>query len=273
MASGAPPATIRPTVARYVVDEVTFPSGAVLSFGEGKDANLCIECHQGRSSTPTVNNALGDMPDDTPDETIRFSNIHYFAAGATNFGTEAKGAYEFDGKTYAGRHPHIETGLDCTTCHEVHALEVKVEACATCHGAASDPEDPATFRMDDTDWDGDEDVTEGVKSEIATFAERLYAGIQAYAKDKGTPIVYDAHTNPYFFVDADEDGVPDSNDEGLVRYNAWSPNLLRSAFNYQYYQKDPGNFAHMPSTSCSSYMTASRQSVETFWPDPTAVSQ
>jgi hypothetical protein len=37
-------------------------------------------CHQGRSSTASVNRALGDEIE-TPDETIRFTNIHYFAAG------------------------------------------------------------------------------------------------------------------------------------------------------------------------------------------------
>jgi hypothetical protein len=73
----------------------------------------------------------------------------------------------------------------------------------------------------------------------------LYASIQAYAKGNGTPIVYDSHNHPYFFIDADEDGVADVDAEGaLVRYNAFTPNLLKAAYNYQYAQKDPGNFAH-----------------------------
>ncbi|HEY5670346.1 MAG TPA: hypothetical protein VIS10_10135 [Anaerolineales bacterium] len=232
--------------ARYAVNEVTFPSGATLTFGEGKESNLCIVCHQGRSSTPTVNRALGDKPADTVDDTIRFSNIHYFAAGATIFGNDAQGAYVFDGKEYVGPHPHVaQAGFECKSCHDVHALNVKVETCAGCHGGSSDPTDPDTYRIDATDWDGDGDTTEGVKSEIASFGERLYAGLQAYAKDKGTPLVYDSHSYPYFFVDADENGEPDANAEGgLVGYNAWTPNLLKSAYNYQYWQKDPGNFAH-----------------------------
>ena len=232
--------------ARYAVNEVTFPSGATLTFGEGKESNLCIVCHQGRSSTPTVNRALGDKPADTVDDTIRFSNIHYFAAGATIFGNDAQGAYVFDGKEYVGPHPHVaQAGFECKSCHDVHALDVKVETCAGCHGGSSDPTDPDTYRIDATDWDGDGDTTEGVKSEIASFGERLYAGLQAYAKDKGTPLVYDSHSYPYFFVDADENGEPDANAEGgLVGYNAWTPNLLKSAYNYQYWQKDPGNFAH-----------------------------
>jgi hypothetical protein len=231
--------------ARYVVDEVEFPSGAVLTFGEGKDANLCIECHQGRSSTVSVNRALGDRPADTPDETIRFTNIHYFAAGATLFGTGAQGAYEYDGQTYLGVHPHVATnGFDCSTCHDVHALEIKVESCGTCHGASSDPTDPATFRFGDVDYDGDGDATDPIKDELAVFAERLYAGIQTYAADAGTGIVYDSAAYPYFFVDADGDGTPDQGDEGPLGYNAWTPELLKAAYNYQYYQKDPGAFAH-----------------------------
>ena len=29
-------------------------------------------------------------------------------------------------------------------------------------------------------------------------------------------------------------------------YNAWTPRLLRAAYNYQYSVKDPGAFAHNP---------------------------
>ena len=29
-----------------------------------------------------------------------FTNIHYFAAAATKYGTLAKGGYEYEGKTY-----------------------------------------------------------------------------------------------------------------------------------------------------------------------------
>ncbi len=239
--------------ARYVVTDVTFPSGAKLTFGgvdaDGKpvadESNLCLLCHQGRSSTPSVNRALADKDPETPDPTIRFSNIHYFAAGATLFGSEAQGAYQFDGKDYAGantKHPINK----CKDCHDVHALEVKVEACVACHGSASDPQDPKTYRLDTTDYDGDGDTTEGISAEVDAFAERLYAAIQAYAKAKGTPIVYNPAAYPYFFVDADEDGNPDVGERGRVAYNAWTPTLLKAAYNYQYYQKDPGAFTHNP---------------------------
>jgi Zn finger protein HypA/HybF involved in hydrogenase expression len=218
--------------ALYVVDEVTFNSGAVLTFGEGEASNLCMLCHQGNSSTPTVDEALADLPDDTVDENIRFSNIHYFAAGATLFGSEAQGAYQFAGEEYVG--PNTAHPLNkCADCHNVHALEVQTEACTACHASAPDPSDPRTYRIDQTDYDGDGDVAEGIAAEIDSFGERLYAAIQAYAEAQGNPITY-LGSYPYW-------GDAEGN-----RYAAFTPNLMRAAYNYQYYQKDPGAFTHNP---------------------------
>jgi len=46
-------------------------------------------------------------------------------------------------------------------------------------------------------------------------------------------------------VDKDGDGKADVDDKGAaIGYNAWTPNLLKAAYNYQYYQKDPGAFVH-----------------------------
>ena len=234
---------------RYAVASVTFPSGKTLSFGkdaDGKpaadDSNLCISCHQGRESTLSVNNALKGKEDDKPDKAIGFKNIHYLGAGATLFGGDAAGAYQYADKAYVGQLDH-PLGK-CKDCHDVHELEPKVEACKACHGDKK----PEEIRMVATDWDGDGNTTEGVKGEIDTLAEALYAEIQAYAKGKaGAGIVYNATAYPYFFLDADGDGKPDKNDQGgNVSYNAWTPRLLRAAFNYQYVQKDPGAFTHNP---------------------------
>ena len=65
-------------------------------------------------------------------------------------------------------------------------------------------------------------MTEGISAEIDAFAERLYAGIQAYATGQGhAGIVYDAAAYPYFFVDADGDGKADVNEK--VRLSATTP--------------------------------------------------
>jgi hypothetical protein len=239
---------------RYELASVTFPSGKTVSFGgqdaEGAfvadDSNLCISCHQGRESTTSVNAALRNKEVDTVDPKISFKNIHYFAAGATLFGNDVQGAYQYEGKEYVGfnaAHPLNK----CKDCHDVHALQPKLEACAGCHGDAK-PEE-IRFNTDTTDWDGDGDVTEGVAGEIQTLSDALYAEIQSYAENTvGIPLVYNSASHPYFFVDADKDGEPDKNDKGAtVNYNGnWTPKLVKAAFNYQYTQKDPGAFVHNP---------------------------
>jgi hypothetical protein len=253
---------------RYQVDEVEFPSGAVLSFGEGVDANLCLECHQGRESKYSVDALLlgldeatiadlssaelldlvetstQTLDDDTVAENLGFLNIHYFAAGATRFGTEAKGAYEYDGKEYAGFFDHFDDYQACTECHNAHSLQVKVAECGDCHDGVETLEDLDTIRESETDFDGDGDTTEGLRQEVNTMRDALYAAIQDYATSTtGTePIVYNAQSHPYFFIDTNGNGEIDEGEAD--RYATWTPRLLKAAYNYQYSQKDPGAFAH-----------------------------
>jgi hypothetical protein len=100
--------------------------------------------------------------------------------------------------------------------------------------------------MGTTDYDGDGNVTEGMYDEVKTESELLYAAIQKYATDVAkSPIVYDAGSYPYFFIDTNANGVADPDE--MTRENAyasWTPNLLRAAYNYQWFQKDPGAFVH-----------------------------
>jgi len=213
------------------------------------DANLCIECHQGRESTVTVNNYLADKPLDTADPKISFRNVHYFAAGATLFGDAAKGAYQYDNQQYVGQntaHPLNK----CTDCHDVHALNVKIDTCKGCHTNVTSVDELENIRAttDTTDWNGNGNTTEGVFAEIDTFRQNLFTAIQEYAETKaGAPIAYNADSYPYFFLDANKDGEPDINDKGgFVAYNSWTPRLMKAAYNYQYSIKDPGTFAHNP---------------------------
>lgn len=237
---------------RYQIAEVTFPSGKSVSFAKdadgenvADDSNLCIQCHQGRESSLSVNNALAGKEEDTVDGTIGFKNIHYLGAAATLFGNDAQGAYQYPDQTYFGQNQHPVN--KCQDCHDVHALEVKTDTCAACHSGESDPE---LIRApgDTVDYDGDGDTAEGTKGEIETLAAALYAEIQSYAETTaGTPILYDDHAYPYFFADADKDGQPDTNAEGAtVRFSSFTPRLLKAAYNLQYVQKDPGAFVHNP---------------------------
>ncbi|MDX1599972.1 MAG: cytochrome c3 family protein [Anaerolineales bacterium] len=232
------------TFSRFEVTEVTFPSGATVDSGD-PDMNLCMTCHQGRSSTGDVRSAVEGLPADQSSDQIRFVNIHYFAAGATLFGGEVEGAYEYEGQEYLGRFEHVQNFNSCTSCHSAHQLQVKFEACSACHGEVETYTDLQEIRMSTVDFDGDGDSSEGLAGEIQTMQETLYAAIQDYASTTlNAPIVYDSHSYPYFFAD-DGNGVVDEGEANYGnRYQSWSPTLLKAAYNYQYAQKDPGAFAH-----------------------------
>jgi hypothetical protein len=234
-----------PAFTRYAVKTVAFPSGASLTTGD-ENSNLCISCHQGRESMVSVNAKIAGLELDTVSTKLSFINVHYFAAGATLFGTQAKGAYEYAGKTYEGRLKHVSSFDTCTECHETHTGELKTQGCATpiCHGNTK----PLNIRKDQRDFDGDGNKTEGMSYEVAGVADALYAAIQSYATNVAkAPIAYSAASYPYFFKDTDGNGKLDPAEAASAnKYVNWTPRLLCAAYNYHYYQKDPGAFAHNP---------------------------
>jgi hypothetical protein len=139
------------------LSSVVFPSGVEVS-GLGPSAR-CMECHQGRASTPDVLAAideLGITDEDTPNSELGFINIHYFAAAATLFGSEVHGGFEFEGRAYDGKFMHVEDYDTCAECHNQHTLEVRVESCAGCHEGVTSVEDLHNVRMAGSleDYDG-----------------------------------------------------------------------------------------------------------------------
>lgn len=227
-------------------DSVTFPSGVVIE-DLGKEG-ICMTCHQGRKSTADVDSAIADAAvedDDTVNEEIGFQNIHYYAAGATLNGSVVMGGYQYDGNTYDAKLNHVAGYDTCTDCHDKHTLKIKVEECSTCHtnvASEDDLHDIRFFGSLNVDYDGDGNITEGIYYELTDMQEKLYDAIQAYASDvAGLDIVYDAHSYPYFFGDTNGNGEADEDESG---YSAFTPRLLKAAYNYQVSQKDPGAFAH-----------------------------
>ena len=233
-----------PEFTRRQVAAVEFPSGATLDTGD-MDSNVCINCHQGRASAASVNAAIAGLEPDSVSESLGFLNPHYFAAGATLFGTQAKGAYEYEGKIYRGRLGHISSFDTCTECHNAHTLEVNIQACANpfCHGGVTEAKN---IRKDPRDFDGDGWTTEGLAGEIESLNDILYGAVLDYAANvAGAPIVYDSHAYPYFFNDSNGNGEVDEGEASYGnRYQSWTPRLLQAAYNFQYAQKDPGAFAH-----------------------------
>ena len=208
---------------------------------------LCMECHQGRASTVSVDASIAaaGVPDDTPSSKLRFINVHYYASAATQFGTVAKGGYEYAGMTYDARFSHITGYNACQTCHNPHSLEVELEACNTCHTGIKDPKN-IRYLGSLEDYDGDGNMAEGIYYEIETLKEITYEALRVYAREViGKPIAYDALAYPYFFNDKNDNGVVDSDEaDSSNGYGSFSPRLLRAAYNYQVAMKDPNSFAH-----------------------------
>lgn len=239
---------------------VLFPSGLELE-NLGPEA-ICAECHQGRESKNSIDKQINETFKLTPaDEdtvikplvtkdvitgkpittTFGFRNVHYFSAAATQYGAEAMGGYEYDGRGYVSRNYHAPGFDTCLGCHDAHKLEVRFDKCITCHAGAKSADE---IRFSAADFDGDKDVKEPIKAEIAGMEERLYAAMQDYAKTVAkADIAYDGSAYPYFFADANGNGKLDAGDKS---YTNWTPRLLKAAYNYQFVQKDPGIFAHNP---------------------------
>ena len=224
---------------------VVFPSGVEVK-DLGPEA-LCMECHQGRASTRSVDASIAAsaVGDDAPSSKLRFINVHYYASAATQFGTVVRGGYEYAAKTYDARFSHITGYNACQTCHNPHSLEVDLEACHTCHVGVKDPKD-IRYLGSLEDYDGDGNLTEGIYYEIETLKGILYDSLRIYARQVlGQPIAYDAATYPYFFNDKNDNGAVDPEEANSANaYARFSPRLLRAAYNFQVSQKDPNSFAH-----------------------------
>ncbi len=228
-------------------EKVTFPSGATVSFGKDENANICLNCHQGRESTVSVNKAIAaaSVKDNEVSNKLNFLNVHYFAAGATLWGNDVQGAYQYDGKKYSGRFLHKKGFQVCTDCHDKHTLQIQFDDCLTCHKDVKTPQD-IRAKEDTVDYNGNGKTDEPITAEIASFQDALLKQIQAYAsKTAGAPIVYAAGSYPYWFTDLNGNGKADPDELKTDNaYKKWTPNLLRAAYNYQYSVKDPGAFAH-----------------------------
>jgi hypothetical protein len=223
-----------------------FPSGAKVT-GLGPES-MCMTCHQGRASTNDVDTAIANagLPnDDTPSSKLRFINVHYFAAAATQFGTVVKGGYQYAGKEYDARFSHIPGYNSCIVCHNSHSLEIEIQNCNTCHIGVKDPKD-IRYIGSLEDYDGDGNITEGMYYEIEHLKGYLMDAMQAYARTViKVPIAYDPLTYPYYFIDLNNNGQVDPNEANSSNgYNKFTARLLRAAYNYQVSVKDPCGYVH-----------------------------
>lgn len=245
---------------------VTFPSGIVKDLGDS--SNLCMNCHQGRESMDSILSKINGS-----EAPWSFTNIHYFPAAAIFYGSEVRGGFQFQGKTYAGRryYPnHMGMFDTCVECHmgtsslhkpydmtgEMHNVhKPNPEDCVYCHGQdVSQPNpgsDPALFTFSGIrpastpDYDGDGNKRESVESEIKGLEADLYAELQAYGFKIGAPIVYDAHSYPYFLKDLNGNGIVDPDEAGRSNgYSFTRAGMLKAAYNLHTSVKEPHGFIH-----------------------------
>jgi hypothetical protein len=221
------------------LEPVDFPSGFTATYtgvaGTNAASNICMGCHQGRSSGQDVDDEINSDPGP-----YTFINIHYYPAGATLWGSEVNGGYEYAGETYRGRNvfgvhtnlPDSEILVDCVGCHmnadenqsAKHTFLPKVADCNACHAGSSFESLAGSPRTN--------------FNEIETMLDELYAEIQDYASNViGVGIFYDSSAYPYFFKEGG--GATFGN-----RYDQFDDKLLRAAYNYQVGLKDPGGYIH-----------------------------
>ena len=229
------------TPAAHALDSAVLPSGVTL---EGLGANAgCTICHAGRAADDTVAAATQGLGEDSVSADLGFINVHYGIAAAVMQGREGRAGFHYPGRRYAGPFRHVRDADTCIACHDVHTTQVKADDCLSCHRGV---EDLAAIRTRHDDFDGDGDNSKGIRAEILGLQSRLYAAIQAYARDiAGAPIGYADGTFPYYFADANGDGVI-GEDEAVFpnRYRSWTPRLLKAAYNYQVAAKDPAAYVH-----------------------------
>lgn len=236
--------------ATQTLSRVIFPSGVEVT-DLGPEAR-CMTCHQGRASGDTVDEAItmaAPADDDTVSTDLSFINIHYYAAGATLNAGRVRGGYQYAGQVYDWRFRHVPGRDTCVGCHNPHTLEVRTDACATCHDGVATAEDARNIRMmssRSTDYDGDGDLTEGIYFEMVGLRDLVLEAIQAYPGEfTRDAICYDAAAYPYFFIDTDGNGTCEATEAAYPnRYTSWTARLLRAAYNFQVASKDPGAFAH-----------------------------
>jgi hypothetical protein len=204
---------------------------------------------------------------------MSFTNVHYYAAAASLFGTQVQGGYEYTGLygTYAGQNPFASHGgkfNKCVQCHmgsdglnpayASHRVTTPNPSNCVCH-ASDVSQIPGDFEIANlrpptgigsTDYDGDLNVTESLKSEIAGLEEILYAQIRNYSLNSLIPagnrtnISYDGAAYPYWFVDPNGNGIHDAGE--TTSFAKFDATLLKAAYNYQFSKKEPCGYIHNP---------------------------
>lgn len=230
------------------LSEVNFPSGLKLS-DLGSEAR-CIVCHQGQASKRSVDQAITQAGalDDTVSEDLEFIDFHGDASVVIRYGSLVQGGYEFEDKTYDTFFFHIEGYETCADCHDPHTLDIKLDECSQCHGDLGTINQLREVRTvaSQVDYDGDDDIEEGIYYEITGLQDKLLIALQEYALElTDTAMGYHPGREPHFFIDTNQDGTISTEEAAPDnQFIDWTPRLLRAAYNFNLTKRDPGAYAH-----------------------------
>jgi hypothetical protein len=231
--TGSPSSYYNPVFAANL-EPVAFPVNAAEdtdpSLSLFGSSNMCLVCHQGRGSGPTLQNQIDGG-------NLGFLNIHYYAAAASLFGGEAQSGYEYEGNEYIPRNTfpsHPDEFSTCEGCHminaengQAHTWIPDIANCQSCHGGGDDGFETLGGSPGEN------------YQKIDTLGNDLYAAIQDYAENTlEEPILYDSSSYPYWFYDNGQ-GANYGN-----RYQDFDETLLKCAYNYHLALSDPNGAIH-----------------------------
>ncbi|HZZ85220.1 MAG TPA: hypothetical protein VFE30_11835 [Anaeromyxobacteraceae bacterium] len=249
------------------LSKLQFPASVTVT--TDKVTALCGQCHTARESTVSVNALIGTVAADAQINAAgtSFKNPHYRGAAATIYGSVAQGWAQYPSKVYTGQNLHGGQA-SCTVCHDAHTGEVvaTTTTCGACHFKADGTPVASLDELKanrqygfqgDIDGDG---VIAPLDVEIAGLQTKLYAAIQAYGTNVvGQGLCYDAASYPYFFKHTGTGacvGTPNTAATGLPSnatgdylagaFKAFTPRLMRAAYNFKFADTDFGAWAHNP---------------------------
>jgi hypothetical protein len=184
---------------------------------------------------------------------LGFVNGHYFGAAGIILGSDAKVLYEYPAKTYQGKALNFSTtangphgsphGASCLKCHNPvfskHSFAI----------------DTATTVVDGTFYGAQNTLAcDGChagpyalapsKANLVTLGADLLTAMQAYGTAAGKPICYSPTVYPYFLKDTNANGVCDGGELSRTNGYLFDATLLKAAYNYQWFVKDPGAAEH-----------------------------
>ncbi len=234
-----------------LMEQAVLPNGTVLE-DIGRNA-LCSTCHSGMGSSAAVQNVVADQAEDEvlPDQGIM--GAHYLLAASVHAGADGGVGFEYEGMSYAGKFFHAEAVNSCLECHDPHSLRTQkpentdANLCSTCHSDVTSYQDYKSISMCPTDYDGD-GTKESTYEELEGLKAKLIEAMRGYSNAKsGVTFGFYKDAYPYAFIDTNNDGAI-SEDEAAFpnQFKAFTPRLLKAAFNLMFVAKDPAAYVHNP---------------------------